>query len=151
MRRYLVLMTFVILLGYQSVIPVRSDDLKLSSSHTSSQIRDPDYMLLGEIKIKAPIKAQEEGVIVEVRVMSMSDPAVSAIIRYPGSGSVLHLRNDNTQVLSPPVQIPNKRLVEVRVHVLAVPKEITAEGLNIVYFAFDKIVQATTHATLRRV
>lgn len=54
------------------------------------------------------------------------------------------------EVLSPPIQIPSDPQLEVRVNVIAVPKEFTVEGLDVIAFVFDKLAEAATDATLRK-
>lgn len=151
MLHYFALLLLALISGCQSTLPVRSQNSDSSSVQAASQfLEEVESALLREIKINVPIRPTEEGVIVEVRVISLSDPALSAVVRYPGSGSVLRLKSDNTQKLSPSIQVPNQRLVEVRVNVIAVPNQLTAEGVNISTFVLGKLAEAATSAAMRR-
>jgi hypothetical protein len=151
MCRYFALLLLALLSGCQSALPTQNHASGSSAVQAAPQFgEEVKAVLLREIKINAPIHPTEEGVIVEVRVISLSDPALSAVVRYPGSGSVLRLKSDNTQKLSPSIQIPNQRLVEVRVNVIAVPNQLTTEGVNISAFVLGKLAEAATDAAMRR-
>jgi hypothetical protein len=111
---------------------------------------DPRAFETGDITIYPTVGTFEEGVIVQIEVTNTFDMSVDSMVRYPYRAAVLRLRDDNTQTLSPPFVIPNLRYTMVKVSVVAVPTEATSESLNIIFSAFNVLVDAAADAALKK-
>jgi hypothetical protein len=106
----------------------------------TSSLPEHSYIVLRDIQINSNVNFAEEGLAIFVRVTSTSNYAVGALTRYPEDGVVLSLDQAKKHVLVPRIQIPNQKDINVEVSVIAVPKDISHEGLHILGFAFVEIV-----------
>lgn len=150
MHRFIgLLVIMALLIGCQDTVrqassPSFSDNPQANDNPAQpvQDIKTPSYVTLDYIQVNDSLHATEEGYAIFVHVTSTMNRSIGATIRYPEKNVVLSFDNVDCHchALKPLIQIPNEDGVNVEVAVMAVPNDISSEGLDILGYAFTTIV-----------
>lgn len=106
---------------------------------TDISINQP-FLTLNSITMNESVNFSEEGLAIFVHVTSAKNPAIGSTTRYPEDGVVLSFEENRRHTLQPNILIPVQEGVKVDVVVIAVPRLITNEALNLIGFAIGEVI-----------